>query len=130
MGYWPGRNLAAFADALTPDEVKQAEMNAFIDISMGKQGGVGHIAPGVEQVISQGLNALIEQAKNHLDRLDLTDPDDYAKLHFLKAVIIADNAVIKWANRFADLARGYPPIPLGTSGTLFKLLHSSCIQCR
>jgi formate C-acetyltransferase len=105
MGYWPGKNLAAIVDALTPDEVKQAEMNAFIDISMGKQGGVGHISPGIEQVISQGLNALIEQAQNHLNRLDLTNPDDYAKLHFLQAAIIADKAVIKWAKRFADLAR-------------------------
>ncbi len=105
MGYWPGKNLAAIADALTPDEVRQMEQNSFVNIDMGKQGGIGHIAPAIEQVITRGLNGLIEQAQNHLNRLDLTDPDDYAKLHFLQAVIIADKAVVKWANRFADLAR-------------------------
>jgi formate C-acetyltransferase len=105
MGYWKGKNLAAITDALTSDEVKQAEPNSMINIDMGKQGGVGHVAPGIEDVISQGLNGLIKQAENHLNSLDLADPDDYAKMHFLEAVIIADKAVIKWSKRFADLAR-------------------------
>ena len=105
MDYWPGRNLGAIADALTTDDVRRAESNAFIDIRMGKQGGIGHIVPDIERVITEGLNALITEAENHIDRLDLVNPDDYAQLHFLKAVIIADKAVIKWAGRFASLAR-------------------------
>jgi len=105
MGYWKGKNLAAIADALTPDEVKQAEKTSMINIDMGKQGGIGHVAPDIEAVISRGLNALIEEAESHLNRLDLADPDDFEKRHFLQAVIIADKAVIKWAGRFADLAR-------------------------
>jgi pyruvate-formate lyase len=105
MDYWTGKNLAAIASALTTDEVRQAEKNSFIDIRMGRQGGIGHIAPGIEGVVSRGLNALIEQAESHINRLDLTKPEDYAKLPFLKAVIIADKAVIKWARRFAGLAR-------------------------
>jgi len=105
MDYWKGKNLAAIADALTTDEVRQAERNSFIDIRMGKQGGIGHIAPDVEGVISRGLNSFIEAAEAHISRLDLTNPDDYAKVPFLRAVVIADKAVIKWAKRFADLAR-------------------------
>jgi formate C-acetyltransferase len=105
MGYWPGKNLAAIADALTPDEVRQAEKNTFSNITMAKQGGIGHIVPDIERVISRGLNAFIEQARDHLNSLDLANPDDYEKLHFLQAAIIADEAVIKWAKRFADLAR-------------------------
>ncbi len=105
MDYWEGRTLAAFADALTTDEVRQAEKHTFIDIRMGKHGGIGHIAPGIEDVITRGLNALIEEAESHISRLDLANPEDYAKLPFLKAVVIADKAVIKWAGRFAALAR-------------------------
>jgi len=103
--YWLGRNLAAYADALTTDEVRQAEQNAFIDISTGKQCGVGHIVPDIEGVITRGLDAFIADAERHIDNLDLTDPEDYAKLPFLKAVIIVDKAVIGWAGRFAALAR-------------------------
>lgn len=105
MEYWQGKNLAAIADALTTNEVRQAERNSFIDIRMGKQGGIGHIVPDIAGVISRGLNSFIEAAESHVSRLDLTNPDDYAKLPFLKAVILADKAVLKWARRFADLAR-------------------------
>ena len=105
MEYWQGKNLAAIADALTTDEVRQAERNSFIDIRMGKQGGIGHIVPDIEGVISRGLTSFIEAAEGHIHRLDLTNPDEYAKLPFLKAVVIVDKAVIKWAGRFADLAR-------------------------
>ncbi len=103
--YWQRRNLAAVADALTLDEVKAAQRVLFIDISMGKQGGIGHIAPDIEGVIRHGLNAYIEAAENHIQSLDHTDPEDYAKLPFLKAVLISDRAVVKWAGRFAALAR-------------------------
>ena len=105
MEYWKGKSLAAMADALTVDEVREAERNSFMDIRMAKQGGIGHIAPDIEGVISHGLNSLIEAAEEHIKRLDLANPNDYAKLPFLKAVVIADKAVIKWAKRFADLAR-------------------------
>ena len=105
MDYWTGRNFAAIADALTTDEVRQAEKHAFINICMGKQGGIGHIAPGIEDVITRGLNSYIEEAKSNIDRLDLVNPGDYAKQPFLKAVVIVDRAVIKWAGRFAALAR-------------------------
>ena len=105
MDYWQGRNLAAFADALTTDEVRQAEKHTFVDIRMGKQCGVGHVAPDIEGVITRGLNAFISEAESHISRLDLTNPEDYAKLPFLRAVVIADKAVIRWVDRFAALAR-------------------------
>lgn len=105
MDYWPGRNLGAIADALTTDEVRQAEKHCFIDIQMAKQGGIGHIAPDIERVVTQGLNSLIAEAEAHISRLDPASPDYYVKLPFLKSVIIADRAVIKWAGRFAALAR-------------------------
>ncbi len=103
--YWQGKSLAAMADALTVDEVRQAERNTFMDIRMAKQGGIGHIAPDIEGVITRGLSSFIQSAEEHIRRLDLSRPDDYARLPFLRAVVIADKAVIKWAGRFAALAR-------------------------
>jgi pyruvate formate-lyase/glycerol dehydratase family glycyl radical enzyme len=103
--YWPGKTLNDIIDAHTPDKVKETEKIIGSDITFSKTGGIGHIVPDIERVLSQGLNTLIEQAEAHLSDLDLSNPHDYQKLHFLQAVIIADKAVIKWANRFADLAR-------------------------
>jgi formate C-acetyltransferase len=104
--YWCGRNLTAMADARVTDEVRQAVKNGSLFSSpMGKMCGVGHIAPDIEGVIKRGLNACIAEAEAHIARLDLTKPEDFAKLPFLKAVIIADKAVLRWAGRFAALAR-------------------------
>ena len=52
MAYWKGKNLAAITDALTPDEVRQAEATSLTIIDMGKQGGIGHVAPHIEGVLS------------------------------------------------------------------------------
>jgi formate C-acetyltransferase len=104
--YWSGRNMTAMADARAPDEVRQAvESRSLFNSLMGKMCGVGHIAPDIEGVIKRGLNANIAEAEAHLARLDITKPEDFAKLPFLKAVIIADKAVLRWSGRFAALAR-------------------------
>lgn len=105
MGYWPGKTFSSIVDALTPDESKKAEANTLTTLIMGKQGGIGHIAADFEGVLSRGLNAYIAQSEEHLDSLDLTLPEDFEKYHFLKAAIITNQAVIRWAGRFADLAR-------------------------
>jgi pyruvate formate-lyase/glycerol dehydratase family glycyl radical enzyme len=104
--YWCGRNMTALFDALTTDDVRQAvENGSLFNSLMGKMCGVGHIAPDIEGVIKRGLNANIADAEAHIARLDITKPEDFAKLRFLKAVIIADKAVVRWASGFAALAR-------------------------
>jgi len=104
--YWRGRNMAAMAEARAVDEVRQAvECHSLFNSPMGKMTGVGHIAPDIEGVIERGLNACIAEAEAHIARLDLTKPEDLARLPFLKAVIITDKAAIRWAGRFAALAR-------------------------
>ena len=104
--YWCGRNLTAMADAMATDEVRQAVgSGSLFNSLMGKMCGVGHIAPDIEGVIKRGLNDCIAEAEAHIARLDLTNPEDFARLPFLKAVVIADKAVVRWAGRFAALAR-------------------------
>ena len=103
--YWRGRNLASIAEALTLDEVRQAEKVTFLDISTGKRCGVGHVVPDIEGVIQRGLNACIADAEAHIARLDPANSDDHARLPFLKAALIVDRAAIRWAGRFTALAR-------------------------
>lgn len=63
--------------------------------------GVGHISVDYAKVLSKGLNEIIAEAKNELAILDFADPDDLKKMHFLNAVVIANEAVIAFAGRFA-----------------------------
>ena len=56
------------------------------------------------KAIGQGLSGVIAEAEAALRSLDFADAGQLKKRHFLEAVIIANKAVIAFANRFADLA--------------------------
>lgn len=58
------------------------------------------------KVIDQGLDSIIAEAKKRLQRLSsFSAQDDVSRYHFLQAVIIACEAVIDFAHRYAELAR-------------------------
>jgi formate C-acetyltransferase len=103
--YWPGKTLLHLADAQSPDEAKQAEAIPALHAKFSRVGGLGHLIPDHKRVVREGLCEMVREAEERLSGLDLTDPSDFAKWHFLKAVIIADKAVLAWARRFANLAR-------------------------
>lgn len=74
------------------------------------QGGMG-LGPGFyllgvdfARVLNSGLYRIIADAKAELRDLRYRDADAKKKADFLKAVIIAHEAVIAFAHRFADLA--------------------------
>jgi formate C-acetyltransferase len=56
------------------------------------------------KVIEKGLNGIMAEAKERIQRLNFSDIDDFSKLNFLKAVIIACEGAITFANRHAKLA--------------------------
>jgi pyruvate formate-lyase/glycerol dehydratase family glycyl radical enzyme len=58
-----------------------------------------------DKVLNHGLNHLIGEAEDELERIRFAGTvDTVKKAHFLKAVIISLKAVIHLANRFANLA--------------------------
>jgi formate C-acetyltransferase len=63
---------------------------------------------GYHKVIDKGLNGIIAEAQEGLQKLltgDFSDSDAANKLHFWQAVIIACEGVINFAQRYAELAR-------------------------
>ena len=102
--YWPGKTLLHLADSQSPDESRKAEAIPALHAKFSRVGGLGHTIPDHKRVVREGLGAILREAEEQLNGLDLTDPADYAKWHFLKAVVIADKAVLAWAKRFAGLA--------------------------
>ena len=66
--------------------------------------GVGHVTVKYEKVLEVGYEGIIEEVKEELSKCNVAD-DDYAKRsHFLKSVIQSCEAVIVYANRYAELA--------------------------
>ncbi|RJX26976.1 MAG: formate C-acetyltransferase [Dethiobacter sp.] len=75
------------------------------------QGGLG-LAPGFylmgvdfAKVLNEGLQKIIAEAKEELKVLKFTSANAVKKCYFLKAVIIVLEAIIRFAHRFANLAK-------------------------
>lgn len=74
------------------------------------QGGMG-LGPGFyllgidfAQILNYGLNSSIEVAEQELEQLRFTGAGAVKKAYFLKAVLVAQRAIIRFAERFAELA--------------------------
>jgi formate C-acetyltransferase len=74
------------------------------------QGGLG-LGPGFflcgfdfARVLNYGLNQIIADAERELKQIRFTNADAVKKVDYLKAVILAHRAIIRFANRFAHRA--------------------------
>jgi pyruvate formate-lyase/glycerol dehydratase family glycyl radical enzyme len=119
--YWKDKNLQYRIGQLLDDERLWpfAQTGVLLPPFKSKEegiGGVAHAGIGMgvnrwlgvvdfDAVLNQGLNHLIGEAEEELDRIRFTDTvDTLRKAYFLQAVIISLKAVIHFANRFAALA--------------------------
>lgn len=84
-----------------------------------KTEGRGHGAAGVgwglglgqsliiidyDKVLNEGLGKIVADAEAELKKLRYNNADEIKKADFLRAVIIVNQAIVRLANRFADLA--------------------------
>ena len=103
--YWKGKCMSDIQQNTFTGEVLESWR-------MGKSGPAfwSHWSelgvPDYEKVMRMGLKGIIEEAEERLDEIDRIVPVDYVdQKEFLQAVIIALKAVIKFAHRYAELAR-------------------------
>ena len=101
--YWKGKTHEDRVKLLLPEEAKIAcqEVRGS-DEDWIMTGGDGHIIADYRRVIREGLQAVIKQAEEVLASLDPALPEDIEKIPFLKAAIIADKAVLKFAARYVE----------------------------
>jgi formate C-acetyltransferase len=117
LPYWKARgNHTARNFALLPPEVKNS---LFVDPNDPSSAGSGikgfsgvqalrhmaHFTAGYEKVLAKGFLGIQREAEERLAGLDLTEPEDLAKMPFLKGVIIAMEAAAEIGKRFAAAAR-------------------------
>jgi len=108
--YWKGRSavdrIRKVTRELFGDYIDDlAEARILYDATAHQQGGQ---ILAYEWVINKGLNGIITEVKERLQQLkegDFSDKDAVNKLHFWQAVVIACEAVISFAHKYAELAR-------------------------
>ena len=65
----------------------------------------GHLCLGADKALELGLAAIVEQARQRLERLQREHPGDHGRAAFLRAVVISLEAAVAYSERFASLAR-------------------------
>lgn len=122
--YWKGRTIGEYSRKLHPEAVRLADAELAACYVTGTDTGFGHMIVDYGKVIRRGLRAVIEDAEAELNRVnggrgsenkpecdsrgafdtDSRYADDPAGRDFCRAVVIACEGVITWANRYAALA--------------------------
>jgi pyruvate formate-lyase/glycerol dehydratase family glycyl radical enzyme len=104
--FWPFRVYGPNPTRQTRKEIEEGTFGGFAGGGWAVQPELGFVLVDVdfEKVLHEGLNKILEEAEEEIKYLSYGSPDALKKLYFLNAVIIAHKAIIRFANRFADLA--------------------------
>ena len=102
--YWKGKTTSELATAyMAPETICAIEHNIFTPGNYFYN-GIGHFTVNYGKILKIGYKGLKEEAIKELESCNVYDADYSKKSEFLKAVIISCDAVVTYANRYADLA--------------------------
>ncbi len=103
--YWRGKTVNDVAHGYLPPEIADEEFKLWVWGLIKNAMGTGHLAFDFEKLFRFGLGGLKKVAQEKLAALDYQDPEAIKKQVFYRAIIIAMDAGIKWARRYAAYAR-------------------------
>ncbi len=103
--YWKGKTTSELATSyMAPEALKAIEHNIFTTGNYFYN-GVGHVTVKYGEVLQIGYQGIRKKAEEELKNCQLSDADYAKKSHFLNAVILSCDAVIRYAKRYAQLAQ-------------------------
>ena len=104
--YWRGRTTSELAASYMSNEARDAmEIQHVYTVGNYFYNGVGHLCVQYDKVLEIGYEGIIAEAQALRDACCAGDADYARRASFLDAVIISCKAVIRYANRYADLAQ-------------------------
>lgn len=105
MDYWKGRSLTDMWRAHVPPQYLELE-------NIVQSGGYttnchypAHFCIDYPRALELGLSGCIQDLKQRMAKLRPSDPEDVERLRFYEAAVLMQEAVIRFAHRYADLAR-------------------------
>lgn len=105
LSWWKGQTHTDRLKSRLPAEALKTHLDIkAVDIGAYFQGGDGHFSPDHKWLFEHGLQYVISQCEEHLKNLDWSCPDSILKKEFYESAIISCSAVIRFANRYAELA--------------------------
>lgn len=105
--YWKGRTLNDRILSLIPEDTGLQRFDAQVfAIGHHEDGGFGHVVIDHERILKKGYGGIKAETEKYLSELKMDAPDAWKKKLFYDAVLIICDAVIAFANRYAELAEG------------------------
>lgn len=101
--FWKGRAIEDLLERELPPDVKELFDTAVIDLGLTNTTS-GETVPDYEKLLSKGLSGYIEDCKVRIANEPTGSFESHAKIDFWRACIIVCEAVIRFANRYADEA--------------------------
>jgi formate C-acetyltransferase len=106
LEYWKQRNLHQMWQNKIPAEMLEHEYSGLIGGATFCDNGhyLTHVSCDYQKLLRVGLLGIRQEIEDEIAGLDLFVPENFEKLQFLEAALIANKAAIGFARRYADLA--------------------------
>ena len=102
--YWEGRSTYEAWLKQIPEDCKILRDAGQVYINRKAVRGWGETTAGYKQVISEGIEAICENIRARMAKLDPTVPGDIEKEDYLKAMLISAEGICDLAERYAKEA--------------------------
>ncbi len=103
--YWKGKTTSELATSyMAPEALAAIDHNIFTPGNYFYN-GIGHVTVDYAKVLKIGFKGIAEEARAALSELKVSDGDYAKRSQFLEAVLISCDAVCKYAQRYATLAK-------------------------
>ncbi len=103
--YWKGKTTSELATSYMAPETLLAIDHGMFTPGNYFYNGVGHVTVQYEKVLEIGYYGIMSQVRAELEKCSVADPDYAERTHFLNAILISCEAVIRYANRYSALAK-------------------------
>lgn len=102
--YWAGKTTSELATSYMDASTKLAMTHHIFTPGNYYYNGVGHVTVDYELILQEGLEAIIEKAKEALNNYPKSKGDYNKRKIFLESVIRSQEAAIRYAHRYGELA--------------------------
>lgn len=102
--YWADKSMLAYAEENTPEEIMDALYSGSVFV-LSEMAGIGHVSINYPMLFSMGFQQIsIDAEKRYREYQGLSDKDSRDKAIFYAAAKIVADAIVGFAERYADAA--------------------------
>ena len=103
LEWWKGKSLEELAEGFLPEDVQMARQAGIISVG-SRTLSTGHTTPDYKKLFKQGFNGMIAECRKNIAEVGGGTKELQEKIDFWEASIISCQAVIRFAERYAEQA--------------------------